>query len=527
MMDLFAPQSPRLAEIIRQGRSVHDAADLEAIKAEAARWRPSGYDAHQAELRRQYEGHILGAIVDAARRRFPSTAEHMPHVPFNLAATIAEKGAAVYDRAPRRFLRRGADVLTDGDEAAAFASMVEEADLEAVMPEAERRQYLARTVFLHVRSDSLGAVATGRPPRTMVHVYWPCDVFVIPHPLAPYSMATCVGVLARTSASGATGGDGGITSWEFWSRSYEDDEVGMPVSFGPWRMERITEERTASQGITGRMQHETHVTVAPVYDPYPLPTLPWIAWHAGIVDGMPYLDANRNLVPLINQINVSLMSELHIVDMCAAPILVHKTRAPQPAQVALGPGIKAVIDPQDELSSLSQSADLAGIRATNRSLLETLALTLRQSTDAFVPTEGGPASGVALAIKNEPQSKARREAKHRAVVMERELLRLMCEVHEFYRGITILDDETTCHMQPADPPDYEDRETAQRRAIEARDARLISPERAAVEAGWYQTEDEAKAAMAPTATAAEPPSGTSRLGARLRGEPESPGVDEG
>jgi hypothetical protein len=489
-------------DIIRAGRGAADTAGWLALKEAGERWRPSGYDANQIELRHYYEGKIADHLVAAVRERFPNSGKRMPLVPLNWAKLFAENAAAVYDYPPQRYLERDGKRLeaevheTDEVEQAPedtaraidFASMVREAQLEVVLAEAERRTKLCKTVFLRVHSDSIEAAATGELPKTKVTPFWASDVMIIPHPRCPTSLTTAVALIARVS--GADGVSSGCSTWEVWTRGYEDGANKLPV-FGPWRCELVTERHERIGSTT-----KTSVELEVVWDPYPLKRLPWCALYDGLPEGCPFVDVDRNLVPLFDTINGSLMSEAFTVDMCAAPLLVGLTDKQQPNKIALGPGQLAWISRGDDLRSISQTPDLEGMRASNAALVASMAITHRQRPEGFdAQSRGEVASGVALKIKNEPQMKARQESIARAIETERALLAIMIEVNDYFRATSIAGPGVVPVMRPQDPPEYEDKAVLQRRVIDAMDAGLIDDVEARVLSGYSRTRDEAKAAL--------------------------------
>ncbi len=550
-------ETERFIDIIRRGRGIHDAATFAAAKAEANLWRPYGYDAHQVNLRHYYEGQIEAQLRAFAATRFPNTAKRMPLVPINWARHFAENGAAVFDYPPTWTLKRGdtkldakapkdetevttpdrvrANVaaskavreIVDGDRkrAADFATMVQEAGLEVVMAEAERRVVLARTLFLRVHSDSIEATATGKPARTKVTPFWPGDVLVIPHPRCPTSLSTAVALMARVSGESGVQGNG--TTWEVWTRGFEEDENGDPTKFLPWRCELITETTT----YTGS-QTETDAKVktlmfkdldGKVSDEWPLPTLPWVEWHNGVPSGCPVLDVDRNLIPIFNAVNSSLMSETFAVDMNAAAVLIRKSDQPNPKNVVLGPGAMGNIRRDEEVVTVPMGADFAGMRASNSALVGITAKTNRQSaSDYDAVSDGSPSSGVALRIKNEPQAKARLEAVARAIEMTSRLLAVMVMVHDHWRATSIADDGVTYCLQPQDPPEYEEKAATQSRALEALAQGLISEAACAVLCGYYRTEDEARAAIEKIRmeSVARVPSGLRSALDKIAGEPK-------
>jgi hypothetical protein len=539
---MFDDATAPLRKIIADGRGAANEAGWKALKAAAEAWRPEGHDEHIVTLRHFYEGRIAEHLQAYAQSRFPLTAKRMPSTPFNWARLYAETGAAVYDYPPTRHLERDGKKLeakppkkkpeekpaagespedmairvrnnvaaskdvretaaADQKRAADFATMIEEAGLDVIMAEAERRVVLGRTIFLSVYSDSIEAIAKNKPlePVTKVEPYWPSDVLVIPHPSCPTSLATAVSVMVRMS--GEDGVRASSTTYRHWYRTHTDDELGLPT-FSKWRCEIVT-ERTEDMGRAGV---KVDVDIKPVkwrgesgaiVEEYPLPTLPIVAWHNGLPQGCPYLDADRNLVPLFDLVNSGLMSEAFTVEMNAARPLYRKSENPAKAsKIALGPGLMADIGIADELGTVDVGAEFQGIRAANQALLGNLALTNRQSaSDYDAQQTGAPSSGVALRIKNAPQDKARLEAIARAVKVERELLALMVEVHDHFRGTSIAEEGVTYTMTPADVPDFEDPHQRATRLGDALDRDAISLAEYRVAMGHSRTIEDAEAAI--------------------------------
>lgn len=487
---------------------IHTVAELEARTRRAAALAPQGWSNDLTDLRRQYEGHVLPQMLAAAARRFPSTSHQMPRTPFNWAETVAVKGASIYDEPPTRsMLDASRLVVDDGPAHEDWEALIDEALLSVVMPEADQRRYLARSVVLGVRSDSMTALATGKPPKTVVDIFWPNDFLVVPHPQAPTSLQAAVEIFVRVA------GDAGCTTWLHWMHDIAYDIAGNTRAFGVWRSEIITVITKSTRTILGARE-ETTINVEPQWDPYPLPTLPYVAMNAGIPSGYPFLDANRNLVPIFNTINTGIMSEVHVVDMNAAPILTHTTKQPQPSRVTIGPGVKVNLLEGETLESVTQSADLAGIRETNRSLQETLATTVQQPLGAFTGDEG-TVSGVALKVKNIPATKARRKSKEITRPFEEtEFLPLLVEVHDYFRGTRIAAASPGgFRCVYVDPPDFETPAEKQTRMAEAADKGWISEARAATEAGYYKTVADAEAEIASLTTERQARMGSALLDA--------------
>lgn len=524
--------------ILMEGNRITDPKDLHLLVKRAQSYVLPGWDTNQKELRRQYEGHLTESLAAAMGRRFPATAHRMPNAPMNFAASIANSLASVYDEGCQRCLLREDGEEIDADyeapkpklpplpppgqdgnanplppdgvddgEAIAFTpeevqaakdfqDMLREARLDVVMPEVDRRVSLTGTVFLHIRSDSVEAMALARPPRTVVDIFWAPDVLVIPHPLAPSVLQASLALLVRVAGDGGVGP--GVTTWVHWRRDVAF-QGGQIVGLGAWRADlvRLIRTQRATLAGLGPTATEEKIEVSPMWDPYPLARLPFVAVHRGIPAGSPYVDANRYLPQTLSNMNATMMAEIHTVDHSTAPVWVHKTDQPQPKNVVLAPGTKANILTTEELTSEPQQADLAGIRATTREHQETLANTLRTNTQAFVAEQSGiPSSGLALRIQNIPQEKARKEAVAQSVPMEQEdLLPGLVEVHDHFRGTRIGENNRRYKAKPGDTPFYESPKEKQDRLAAAVAAGWIDDAAAAVAAGFYKTVEEAQKAI--------------------------------
>jgi hypothetical protein len=516
MADTYAA-SDALVRRIANDRGASDAEWFLDLKRAAQAWKPDGYDTDQIERRHYYEGKIEQCLRTHMRKRFRLTADHMPLVDSNWAWLVAVNGAAVYDYPPTRHLERDGDKIdpdaepVEGEPAQApddikraedFAQMLKEAHLETVMAEAERRTVLAKTSFLKIHSDALTSIATGKPPVTKVTSFWPCDVLVIPHPSNPAELATAVCVMLRVA--GENGCADGSTTWEVWTRDYQEDESGNVLAFGPWSADKVVEQ-TVKVRVGTSDQWETKVKITPIIwrtvagastDVYPCKTLPIVEWHAGVAQGSPFLDQGRNLINTFNNINADRSSEKFAVDMNAATPIIRKTDEPQPRDIALGPGMLTSVRVGDDIVPVPVTADFAGIRAAAQAGLDEMALEQRQAPSSYNAEMGGaPSTGIALQIKNEPQTKARIEAMARAIEVESRLLAVMAEVHDYWRGTSIVDDGITFCMVPQDPPSYESSAEVAKEAIDLETAGLISRAEARVRIGASRTIEDAKLAL--------------------------------
>lgn len=477
----------------RVAQRITTVADLDALLSLIEPYRPAEWVRHLEETRSQYEGNVGPAVRAAAKRRYPLTSEKMPVADFNWVATVAFKGSTVYDTTPVRSLRDEAGDPLDDDDVAVkdFGEMLKEARLDAVMPEFDRVRYLAKSAVIYAYSDSIEALVSGKPAPSRASIVWPQDLYVLPNPAAPGNLQAAVRVLWRTG--GAIGP--GEVSFADWRRDVLVDEAGVIKAYGPWRVDMITRKTTARTDLIGRTRLDEALITREAYAEYPLRRLPFFVCSKGEPSGAPFMISTGGVKDTSNTINVSLMSELQTIDMTAWPILVHTTDRPQPSVVGIGPGVKVNLSSGETLQSITQTADLAGIRASGDGLLEKLALTERQRPGSFTGDEGVE-SGIALKVKSIPAEKARREDKGQLRPYEEELLLPgMIEIHDHFRGTSIASAAASILVLFPDPPDFETKAEKQTRLAEAVDLGWITKERAAVDAEYYATAVEAKPAL--------------------------------
>lgn len=482
-----APARPTPVTI--PNRRIYDVEALTARLALAQAYRPPGWETTQIDLRREYEGEGEAGLMAAAANRFPATSTRMPRTAFNWAETLAVKGASIYDLPPTRNIVADDDAVPEDDDPASrdFADLIKGARLSMVMPEADRRRYLCKSVVLGVRSDTLAGMVSGKPAPTVVDLFWSHDVYVIPHPQAPSSLQAALEVFVRHAAPA------GSECWLHWMHDVAFDGDGNTVTMGAWSAEMITVRRSRRGGLVGVFEKEKReLEVSVVWAPYPLPRLPYVVMTSGIAAGFPFVAGNGNLPSLFRMINTSLMSEAHTVDMTSAPILVHTTNQPQSSRVVIGPGVKVNLLKGETLESVTQTSDLAGMRASNAAHVENLALTTRQSPGAFTGSDGAE-SGIALKIKSLPASKQRNESKEQTRPFEEEeLLPLLVEVHDHFRATSIGDTAKGYRVAFVDPPDFETPAEKQTRFAEAVALGWIDDARAATECGFYASEKDAQ-----------------------------------
>ena len=497
-----------LRALERDSKRLTGAMLLDLLRAGVSSWKPLEYDAHQLTLRLRYEGRALAIHRAARKARYPSTSVRMPDAQFNWASLVSTVDAAVYDYAPERWLEdaKGERIADDDERARRFADLIRDAQLAVKLPELERRAMLSRTMLAQV--TWLGAFDESNPRagKPSVEMHWPNDVFVIPHHTRPTELATAVALISRRAGPAgfaATSGEAegylrdvgnGVqmdarTWWQVWTRPVEENEDGSIKRFGPWSVEHAT------------LGGQSYLAFGSNDATYPLPHLPWAIYRVGMPQGGPFIDEDRDFPSILDALNVNWSNLIFVADMQGHDQVVVAGNTVNEAVVTTGPDVPVQLGPGQTASLLSPNPKLQDMRAINGELMRTLAVTRRQSADAYATTPGPPLTGVSRRIANEPQEKARRERSHFAVDFEEhQLLPILIEVAGYWGDYGIADHEGRTdlkpRMSPATPPQFEDPEVTQRRAIEAADAGWIEEERGAVEAGWYKSIDEAQDAMA-------------------------------
>jgi hypothetical protein len=477
-------------------------------------WKPARYDIEQVALRLRYEGRAA-AIYRAARvRRYPATGRTMPDLAFNWVSLVANVDAAVYDYEPERYLVGADDKRLEDETPAAksFANLVRDAQLAVRMPELERRAMAARTMFAQV--TWLGAFDESNPRagKPEVELYWPSDVYVIPHHTRPTDLSTAVALIARRSGpnglspliegdverlvSVADGSPPFADSTWFvaWTRPCEEHPDGTIKRFGPWSAEYVN------------LRGESYIPFGSTDAESPLSRLPWCLYRVGMPQGCPYVDEDRDFPIVGDALNTTWSNLLHVADMQGHDQLFVAGSETDKQEVVLGPDVVLKIGAGETAGMLSPQPKLEAMQAIATEAMRALAVTRRQSPDAYATEPGPPLTGVSRRIANEPQDKARRERAHIAVDFEQQdLLPILMEVGSYWGEYQGLDGDVRPRMTPKDPPDFEDPEARQRRSVQARDAKLISDARCAVESGWYRSEDEAREALDKIKAEAPPP----------------------
>lgn len=442
---------------------------LDDLLTVAGHWKPAGYDANIEQRRRFLDGNQTQDLINKLKRDYPRTWDKMSPTTVNYTKLYADQSANSYKTPPARQLADQSGEILDDARAVDFAELIRRSNIDRIMLDAERICMVAKTCFLRIGVNQASMVE-GRPFVEVVP-FWPSDVYVIPSPLDPTDISLSCCLMARiTGPAGCSGAD----KWyEVWTRP------GEPGSYGPWSCDHISLSTGDSRKPFGSDDCE-----------YMLDRLPWVSFSDGHTQGTPYLDVNRDLTQLQQNINGAYTDVMFTCKMQCHSEIVYSGNSGREADFVGGPGQVLAIGANESMTTLNYSVDDTQLQTIN-DLVQQSALTNRISPDSFTADQSTVQSGISRVVANIPQAEARKERSAIYKEMEqRHLLPIMTQVSDEWAG-TAIGPDVEYNVTFAEPIVYEDLTDKQNRAVAASDAGFISPARAAVESGWYSTIDEA------------------------------------
>jgi hypothetical protein len=357
--------------------------------------------------------------------------------------------------------------------------------------------------------DTLPARGWWEPLRGQFSLqpFWPNDVSVIPHPRRPHDPRYWLSLIARIAGpnglnqrnsynrrtDGTYGTDQPKEWFEVWWRSWagDDPRTGAP-RFGSWHRDIVADDGSTYEAF-GTARTEWAIG------------LPWIFLQNGIPEGCPWNWQNHDLIENVNAINVTWSNIFFILDMEAHDELVLTSGGTPKEHIKGGPNRVHQLKIGEALGTVSRNPKIRELLEVVRDYMRALAITRRQSEDAYSWERGAPMTGVSRRIKNEPQEKARREhAKQRKREEEEYLIPMMLEFSDEFGTTDFAGAGVRGHMLPRELPSYEDPMQKQLRAVEAYKVGAISLARFAAEADWYPDEETAASAGLSTDIEAQP-----------------------
>lgn len=520
-------ESRRVIAALNRDRTRLNRESVQVLKDAARKHKPAhaaGYDSIVSGLRARYEGKQHVFTRRRLAQRFPTGAKNMPDVGHNYVRHFSEVDASVYDEPATRHLEKDGEKVEDEGKAAEFAALIKRAKLGAVMLDTERKLQAVDTMFLRpdwgpVRVDAKGNVTDG----PTLQAWWPSDVLVIPYDAAPAQMETSLAVILKYAPD-----QDGKQRDEIWTRATERDERGKVTSWGPWLVEVVDEDGK------GYWPYES--------SEYPGALLPIVRWTRGIPCGSPFLPVDEDLPLTVDELNCDWSDYRHTISSQAHTARVYIGDTMSESQIAVGPDVITKIGTGEDFRAVPMSPLLDEMAGGIERTVRTLEVVRRNAPGAYSPDAQAPESGVARQIKNEPQTKKRREAIEFARDVDAAVCAVLIEQSDLWGGTSIGEDGLVSVLTPGQTPEYEDPEARQRRHIEARDAGGISDARCFTAAGFYASVDEAVGAglsdELKTRPSAVPADGeTSSFSSRLRDglggrseepeeEQEKPAADE-
>lgn len=479
-------ETQRLNAIIKDGARQWTLAEMAVIDSAIRQHKPPTYDAHIQGVRKRYKGDQDAIVTAALKKRFPKTYEQMPTDALPYLRYIAASDAGVYRMPPERSIVDDAGKpIDDESRKQLFAKLLEGANLDGLAPEIERRTIAARTLFVLPRWFRAPGQTKGG--RLVLEMFWPEDVGVICHASDPANMDLCLVLKARIASRGGVTSD---AAWySLWVRDHEEDEAGNLTSLGPWRVHLVN-----SKG---------EYLVAP-NDPStlyvdgagrPLP-LPWVRFTVGVAEGSVYVDEDRDLVGVVDGLNVSRASRKYTTDMQGFTPIVYAGNEKKAGEVVVGPGEITQVGGTETLTTLALDPKLQDMREDHRMDLAEIGHVRRNPAGYALRGEGQQvASGVARKIENEPHDAVLDENAHQfRLVEQNELLPAMVRVHDAFSGNPPIG-PCSFRVITRRPPEPQDPEAKQRQVDADVAAGRISPARGAVELGLYPNEDAAVQVM--------------------------------
>lgn len=439
--------------------SSSDQSDMKKVIDKLSALRPNLERAE--EVRQMYEGRGRDYLAKALHARYPNTSADMAILPFNWVKLVAAQDAATYDGPAERYAVGGDGAkIEEGPIAQEVASVVNDIAAAWLLPEAERRVAVCGTQFVRVMYDAVDK-------RMRADLFWPQDVWVIPDPKAPAHLSSAQLLICKILSPY---GEGDGEEWyQIWLPNRQNDVVtSWQVVTAPAKGPYLSSENYAS------------------------PALPWCVFNN--TDGKTiYGGLDVDFVRTIEEVGVQIANHFYCIDIESHTPLVYEGGQNEAASMAFGPGMIVRVGQNEDLRSLSLSPKLKEQQESIKMLLSMLASTRRQSPDAYSFQRTDYASGVAKAIANEPQEKARQERVEIALRFERHRLwPTLAAVHDAFKPNSQRLSGYSWFVEVSPTTRFEAPADIRANADFGLQNGLISKKKAAVMLGFYNSENDAE-----------------------------------
>lgn len=509
-MHLRFEESDRLVARLRSGTNT--AKLVEEIRRDAERRKPPGYNDTSRALSKCYLRQQEDLTKAHIQMRMPDAGKDFPIVIDNLVRQVADTDGQTYSTPPDRYLQVR---LSDGTEMNAasagevqgvdyarrqmnFEQMLRRARIDTRMVEADRRASLPPEVYLRVHAIR-PVPGDPKPLRLSLSLYWGHQVIVQYAYGSPGDLDRAVLIIAETTT------DEGELADEVWTRETMVED-GQLMGFGPW-MASIVPRQIQGKPLKPEI---------PLYGDgvAPLSRAPWLRYTPHETGANGYTEEGNELLQQQMAINMEWSIAFRTDELQAYGRLVYAGDSDKlPNKLQFGPGRIARIGTGENMFELPVQTSMVTIEKVER-YRSAVAVARRQPVDAYsLEKQTQVLSGVALKTYREPQLQALRERRTGAKLWEQEhLLPLLASVHDYYAeneedliAHSPRDSETEapmldgvsfrCDFQEEGLVESEDEKLA--RTITKKAEGLISPARAGVQAGEYESEAEAEAAGLP------------------------------
>lgn len=368
------------------------AKDWPRFVAEAARWKPPGFDAEMQLRLAYYLDDQIDDLRAELKRRFPETHATMTPVALPIVRLLTQEAAKVFLQTTKlEVVEPGQDQPSEAL-AAWWKAAQEQMGLGLRLKRADAYTWLLRTAGLKIGYDE----AAG---RFCAHVVFPQSVMVVPDPNAPMDLDRAYGVaVAIASEDGISGGK----RWEFWSA-------------------REGEGETALHGILtvtgGDEDEKPQVTFTPDEgDPMRGPggraMVPLVLFTAHTDELGLFTTENKGLVEANRGLNVLVTDIHHIAEQQGFGVLVLTSSQGEdsPGKIVRAPNTAISLKSGTDAKFINPGAPLADLVQLADSRLKQTAVLRGLPAGAVSVEARAVASGVALQIEMRPLLEQRADA---------------------------------------------------------------------------------------------------------------------
>jgi hypothetical protein len=369
------------------------ASEWERFGAEAAKWKPSGYDAEMALRLRYYLDQQIDDTRAELRRRFPETWEKMTAVTLPVTRHLVNEKAKVFVQGTKFDLVQDGEPLPAGEDGkphphvAWFEAAKKRGGLTLKLKRVDAYTHLMRTCFLKVGHT---------PGRFTFQVVFPHQVRVVLDPAAPMDLDRAYGVAVELASEAGVGS--GPRRWEFWcARAGEEQHL-------------IIEESKDEDGkLTAAVVDDEKGD--PLRAPDGRVVVPLVAFAAHTEELGLFTVEGSDLVPMNRGLNVLASDIFNIAEQQGFGVMVLTTTAggKAPGKIVRSPNTAISLDEGVKAEFINANAPLADLVALVKTRLQ-MAATLHGIPPGSVSLEArAVASGVALQIEMRPLTEARQD----------------------------------------------------------------------------------------------------------------------